>query len=264
MRAGVAGVASAALACALLLPGAGAAQDGDALDRRVRDAGADRVAFRFEVDPDVTVCENGFRRGEDGDTYWGRWSGDGPRCPGGPLEVVVTRGARGVRDVDFGPVGHEDADVDLGEVSPSEASEWLLSLAYRGADADAAEEAMAGAVVARDVDAAPALVGLARDRDLDGEVRRSALFWVSQEAARGIDTTLAGIAADEAEDQDVRDAAVFGLSQRPESEAVPALMDLARTAPHVKTRKTALFWLSQCDDDRVVEFFSSMILGSGG
>lgn len=251
-------------AALLLVPAAAWAQAGDGLARRIDDAQGERVAFRFAVDADVTVCENGFRRADDRETYWGRWDGDGPRCPGGPLEVVVTRDGRGVRDVDFGPVGYAVHDVDLGEVSPDAGAEWLLSLHERGADPDAAEEALAGAVVARGVEPAARLIDLARDRTLPSDLRRSALFWVSQEAARGLDATLVGIAADEAEDQDVRDAAVFGLSQRPDDESVPALMDLARTAPHVQTRRSALFWLSQSDDARVPDFFASLILGSGG
>ena len=108
------------------------------------------------------------------------------------------------------------------------------------------------------------LLAIARDRSVHGEVREAALFWVSQVAADGIDSTLAGIAADAAEDQDVRDAAVFALAQRPEEESVPALMELVRSAPHAETRRVALFWLAQADDERVPDFFAELIHGRGG
>ena len=247
------------------LPPGGAAQTGDALQQRIAETGRDRVAFRFAVDDDVAVCENGFRRGDDADgTHWGRNVNSSRACPGGPLEVVVLRSGAVMREIDMGLVGDHPHDVDLGEVDPSEASAWLLSLHARGAPDDVAEEAMVGVVVARGVEPAAGLLELARDRQIPGDVRRSALFWVSNEAARGIDSTLVGIAGDEAEDQEVRDAAIFALSRRPSGQSIPALMELARSAPHAQTRRSALFWLSQSDDDRVTEFFAELILGDRG
>ena len=59
------GVAAVLVAAALLLAAPARAQTGEDLDRRIRDAAAERVAFRFAVDPEVTVCENGFRRGDE-------------------------------------------------------------------------------------------------------------------------------------------------------------------------------------------------------
>lgn len=258
--------ASGGVGIALLLMAGGlSGQAGDGLAALVGEAEGSRVAFRFSVDPDVRVCENGFSRGgDDGRHVWGRWNGDRTPCVSGPLQVVLIREGRRIEDLDFGPVGSTSFDVDLGEVDSREASAFLLRLNERGASTDAAEEAMGAAVVARDAEPARRLLELGRDRGIDSELRRSALFWASQEAAEGIDSTLAGIASDAAEDQDVRDSAVFGLSQRPDDEAVPALMELARTAPHAQTRKSALFWLSQSDDDRVPDFFAELILGGRG
>lgn len=260
----VAPVVLLALAGTVALPAAGRAQTGDALQRRVAEAAGERVAFRFPVEDEVTVCENGFRRDdESGGSHWGRNVRTERACPGGPLEVVVRRSGATVRAIDLGLAGDHAHDTDLGEVNPAEAAAWLLSLHARGAPDDVAEEAMIGAVVARDVEPAAGLLDLARDRQIPRNVRRSALFWVSDEAARGIDSTLVGIAGDEAEDQEVRDAAIFALSRRPTGESVPALMDLARTAPHAQTRRSALFWLSQSDDERVTDFFAELILGGG-
>jgi HEAT repeat protein len=107
-------------------------------------------------------------------------------------------------------------------------------------------------------------MGLARDRSLDEDVRTSALFWVGQEAADAVTEGLAEVALDEDEDQDVRDAAVFALSQRPADEAVPILMEIARTAPHIQTRRSAMFWLAQSKDERVYAFFEEILLARGG
>lgn len=253
-----------ALGACLVLPAVGAGQTADALSRRIDAADGARVAFHFAVDSEVTVCENGFRRGSDGGTWWGRWDDDEAVCPGGPLEIVLLRRDGGIREVDFGPVGSRPRDVDLGEVDPGVAADFLVSLHRRGADDDTAEDALVGAVVARDARPAPGLLALARDRAVSNDLRRGALFWVSQVAARGIDESLVGIAGAQAEDQDVRDAAVFALSQRPPAEAVPSLMELARSAPHVETRRSALFWLSQADDERIPDFFAELILRPGG
>ena len=62
----------------------------------------------------------------------------------------------------------------------------------------------------------------------------------------------------------MRNAAVFALSQRHDDEAVPILMDVARTAADSETRRTAMFWLAQADDDRVLSFFEEILTGRGG
>ena len=256
---------AALLAGAALIPSALAAQSGDRLAERLARESARTVSFHFEVAPDVTVCDRGFHRRSDGPGTV-RWDSRGQEesCPGGPLEVVVERRGDRVVEIDFGAVDARRANADLGRIDPAEAADWLLSLADRDADTDAAEDALAGATVARGVQPAPRLLDLARDRAVHRDIRRNALFWVSQIAADGIDESLVGIAADAADDQEVRDMAVFALSQRPDEQAVPALMDLVRTAPHAQTRRSALFWLAQSDDTRVPDFFAALITGSGG
>ncbi|MDA0329009.1 MAG: hypothetical protein O2958_08380 [Gemmatimonadetes bacterium] len=63
------------------------------------------------------------------------------------------------------------------------------------------------------------------------------------------------------EDQDIRNAAIFSLSQRPDNEAIPSLMEVARAGNQAETRRTAMFWLAQSDDERVVRFFEDILLG---
>jgi hypothetical protein len=38
-------------------------------------------------------------------------------------------------------------------------------------------------------------------------------------------------------------------------------MVLARTAREAETRRAAMFWLAQSDDERVVAFFEEVLLG---
>jgi hypothetical protein len=223
------------------------------------------VAFDVEVRDGVEVCENGLRRA--GQRWMWRHGSRSGTCGPGPLRILVDRRDDGqVRELDVGRP--EDLDgasvVQLGIAGPDEAEAYLLGLARTRADEDAAGTGMMVVGLMRGVDPAPELLDLARDQTVRRDNRRSALFWVSQIAAERIGPHLAGIAADEAEDQEVRDAAVFALSQRPDDEAVPVLMELARTAPHGETRRSALFWLAQADDPRVPDFFAELILRGGG
>jgi HEAT repeat protein len=135
----------------------------------------------------------------------------------------------------------------------------MFELARTGGERVAGDALMITTLV-DGVDPAPRLLDLARDRALEADVRRSALFWVAQVASDRVGEHLAGIASAEAEDQEVRNAAVFALSQRPGAESVPALMELAQEAPHVRTRRQALFWLAQSEDPRVADFFADLIL----
>ena len=89
----------------------------------------------------------------------------------------------------------------------------------------------------------------------------AALFWVGQEAGDRWPPPWVPWRTDPDEDREVRDAAVFALSQRPADEAIPALMELARTAPDPETRRSAMFWLSRSDDPRVVPFFEAILAG---
>ncbi len=54
---------------------------------------------------------------------------------------------------------------------------------------------------------------------------------------------------------------MFALSQRPTDEGVPILMDVARTATQAETRRSAMFWLAESEDPRVVAFFEEVLLG---
>jgi HEAT repeat protein len=141
---------------------------------------------------------------------------------------------------------------------------FLLGAAREGAGGRGVEEAILPVMLADVAEAWRDVLAVAENRGMDPDVRRSALFWVGQEAAAAATAGLAGVAADEDEDQEVRSAAIFALSQRPREEGVPILMELARTAREPSTRKTAFFWLAQSRDERVVPFFREVLVGKRG
>lgn len=153
-----------------------------------------------------------------------------------------------------------DDVIDLGQLAPEAAATLLLDLAARlpGGEAGAL---IFPATLARDVETWPRLLEIARDRGLDRDLREQAIFWLGQDAADAATRGLTAIVDDDDADLAVRERAVFALSQRADEEGLPALMQLVRTSPHPQLRETALFWLAQHDDPRVLALFEEILLG---
>ena len=230
---------------------------------RVREVDAGIVRFAYETRPGVEICDRGIRMGE----RQMMWTSHGPpdlerACRFGPAEVELDIRDGVVRDVELvRTVGDRRADAtDLGEVAPDVAAAFLLSLPRAGATSRGAEEAIFPAMLA-DVDEVwRALLEVAKDRSVVEAARKNALFWLGQEAAAAATAGLSEVAADEAEDQEIRDSAIFALSQRSENESIPALMEIARNGEHAESRRTAMFWLAQSKDERVIRFFEDILL----
>jgi HEAT repeat protein len=52
---------------------------------------------------------------------------------------------------------------------------------------------------------------------------------------------------------------VFALSQRPKSESVPDLIELARSATRPSARRAAIFWLGQTGDARAADVYADLL-----
>jgi HEAT repeats len=278
-RAGVSlSVAVAGLVVAgLVAPAAAGAQ----LAERVDQLENGMVRFTYAARAGVEICDQGVRMGEHHWQWRTRDSGDrASNCRTGTVELEmrvrdgrvraleIVRGTGAFRDAEDSWDGEdapdgdgaEDGMLDLGDVDPTQASVYLLSLAYDAGTEDAAEDAVFPAMLSDAPEAWRGLVGIARDHALPDGVRKNALFWLGQEAAESITDDLVDVARGEHEDQDIRNAAIFALSQRDDEASIPLLMDLARTAEQSETRKQAMFWLAQSDDARVVPFFEGILL----
>lgn len=212
----------------------------------------------------------------DGDTYisingstisWnrsGHWSdrhkGD---CDEGPVRVTLKVRKGKVKSLKTRVGGRwsnaDDEVLDLGEIPPQDAADYLMFLAKHGRTS-VAEDAILPAVLARDVVITPDLFVIARQRSLADDVRKSAVFWLGQIAGEKITEGLSKLVEDDDVDLQVRETAVFALSQRKETNSVHSLMEIARTSPHPQLRKNALFWLAQRDDPHVLDFFEEILL----
>lgn len=239
-------------------PAPAAGQDLASRVAGVRDGAA---LITYPLRPDVAICERGVRMGERRIDFRG-WGRDGDCTDGvATVELQVRGGA--VTDIELLEPDERPTPgaTDLGSATATEAARYFVSLA-RGSDTLPGVEGAVFAAALADVDGLGLdLLELARDRSLSADVRREALFWLGQDAALAVSEDMARIAADEAEDQEVREAAVFALSRRPADESVPALMEIARSAREAETRQSAMFWLAQSDDPRVLGFFEEILLG---
>lgn len=182
-------------------------------------------------------------------------------CESGPVRLALTVDGGSVTSLRTYVGGNwraGGAATDLGRVGTRAAVDYLLDLAQRGGNR-VGRDAIFAATLADSAEAWRGLLRIAKNDDLARDVRRNAVFWLSQEAAAAATAGLKEI-IDSDDDVDVREHAVFALSQRPAAESVPALIALVRrnsTDPRIK--KKALFWLAQKDDPRALALFEEIL-----
>ncbi len=229
--------------------------DAQSLAQRVAAAPDGTVHFAFAVKPGV--CGNG--ENVNVNRHSNEWESP---CDDGPGRIALDVAGHRVTALRFYVGGRWRPGLqatDLGQVSAAEASAYLLDLAAH-ADDRVAERALLPAAVADSVVAWPKLLELARNTSLPNGVRRSATFWLSQEAATAATKGLTDLAESDG-DRQVREAAVFALSQRPRDEGVPALIQIARSNRDPALRRRAMFWLGQTGDPRAIEFMREVLAG---
>jgi hypothetical protein len=102
------------------------------------------------------------------------------------------------------------------------------------------------------------LLDIAKDRSYDIDIRKDAIFWVSQRSR--VDMNDIQAVYDGAKgDEEMQKQVIFVYSQRREPAAVDKLMDIAKSDARIENRKEALFWLGQKNDPRVRQFLRDLI-----
>lgn len=266
-RGGVVG----ALALAALALGTGPANG--QIAEAARAVGDGRMTFSYPIRPGTRICGGGDRGISVSGGAWISRGDDDPTgeldCREGSALVEITLVGGLPTDVALVAPGSSTARGSraLGRVSGEVAVRWLFDDVVRSDSSlarDAVEGALVAAVIADSVVVWPELLEIARDRDAPSRTRKSAIFWLGQEAADVVTAELVTTAGDDSEEAEIREAAVFAISQGDAEESVPALMTLAREAPAADTRRSALFWLAQSDDPRVPAFFGEILRGGPG
>lgn len=180
-------------------------------------------------------------------------------CEPGPARVSLTMRNGQVVDADVdvgGRWGHETSrTTDLGRVAAPEAAAAFLSLAETARDG-AGGSLVVGAAIADSAEIWPDLLRLARKPGLPKDTRDDVILWLGFAAGDAL-----GPEGTNADEDDVRESAIFALSQRPEDEAVPALIRVVEGDLPVHLKKTALFWLGQTDDDRAIDVYEGILRG---
>jgi HEAT repeat protein len=93
----------------------------------------------------------------------------------------------------------------------------------------------------------------------NSELRQQAIHWLGQKAGERVAAGLRDIANSSDADTDVQLQVVHAISQRPADEAVPLLIQLARTHRNPEVRRMAIHHLSQTSDPRALEFIREVL-----
>ncbi len=208
------------------------------------------------------------------------WEGVEPRQS---LDLLFARARAGNEEVAEGALvavaHHGVADVDAmlgqlarGELVPrleEEAIFWLAEARGAGGfevldrlrqeirDTDLLEHVAFALHLSEAPGALSSLIDMARANPR-GEVRGTALFWLSQQAGELAAATIAE-ASEEDPDLEVKERAIFALSQLPPDRGIPLLIRYARTHDSREIRKQAMFWLGQTEDPRPLDFFEEIL-----
>jgi hypothetical protein len=238
------------------------------------------VRFSFESKPGV--CGDGeniiVRRGDDvsfvqsrrgqsfninnGRVSSGRNSGwEIEDCREGPVRMELERSGGRIVAATMRVGGTDPAGgTDLGSFTPDAAIGYLLGDAITSSDSKPAERMIFAATLAN-AESWPGLLRLARERDLDSKPRNSAVFWLAQAAGEKATEGLVSLIGDNSDEIDVRKHAVFALSQVKGEGSIDALIEIARSNREPEIRKSAMFWLGQSKNPRVLAFFEEILRG---
>ena len=239
------------LLCVWLVPAGASAQS---LAQRIAAVGTGTVHLSFPARPGVCGDgSQGIRMVDRND----EWEGNCEQQTARVSLIVQNRRAVEVHTYVGGRWRAGRSSRDLGAVRPQEAAGYFISLAEQGGNVSG--DVILPATLADSVTIWPDLIRIARMRALPEETRKTAIFWVGQAAGAVAARALDSIANDSSGDREVRKQAVFALSQRSDNAGVPALLRIARSNPDPELRKTALFWLGQSDDPRALDLFEEIL-----
>lgn len=181
-------------------------------------------------------------------------------CATGPGRLVVVRRDGETTDLRFYVGGRwrsSSSATDLGTVGSRQAADYLIGLA-EDTDGKAGREAIFPATLVDSVTIWPALMRIARNDSRPRSTREQATFWLGHLAEEPATRGLTELVGDAALDREVRKSAIFALSQR-RGEGVPALINVVRTSKDPELRKTALFWLANSKDPRALDLIEELL-----
>ncbi len=181
-------------------------------------------------------------------------------CERGParVEVSVASGEVTRLRTFVGPVRSASSNSQTINTTAADAGAWLSDLVATGSGR-IASDAMLPLLVANGSEPWPLFLRVARDETRSRATRGTALIWLGNGVAEKLG--LSDADDRETEEDELRQQAVFVLTQRPKSESVPELIDLAKHGKYPSVRRSAIFWLGQTGDPRAADTFAELLSG---
>jgi HEAT repeat protein len=102
------------------------------------------------------------------------------------------------------------------------------------------------------------LFEVARRAD-DMQLRKQAIHWIGEKASRKSMEFLRDTVNSTSEQTEVQVQALHAISEKPAEQAVPLLIQVAKTHPNQQVRRAAIHWLGESGDPRALEFFQEVL-----
>ncbi|HEX6090591.1 MAG TPA: HEAT repeat domain-containing protein [Gemmatimonadales bacterium] len=135
---------------------------------------------------------------------------------------------------------------------------YLRSVYGKMKSSESKQHVMAAMMAHQSRENAQWLIGIAKDRNEDLELRKQALFFAGNAGATTDD--LLAVYNSFPDDPEMRQHMLVVLGQRSsDPAAVGHLIQIARTEKDPELRKMALFWLSQTDDPRATKLLEDLL-----
>ena len=135
---------------------------------------------------------------------------------------------------------------------------YLRSVYGKMKSSESKQHVMAAMMAHQSRENAEWLIGIAKDRNEDIELRKQALFFAGNAGATTDD--LLAVYNSFPDDPEMRQHMLVVLGQRSsDPAAVTHLLEIARTEKDPELRKMALFWLSQSDDPRATKLLEDLL-----
>lgn len=94
--------------------------------------------------------------------------------------------------------------------------------------------------------------------DPSPQARSKATFWLAVKANKKASAAVSDVAEKDPE-VEVKKHAVFALSRLPKEEGVPKLIHVAQSSSSLEVRKAAIFWLGQSQDQKALDYLTSVL-----
>ena len=136
-------------------------------------------------------------------------------------------------------------------------SEYLRTLFNKTASPDIREAIIRAIAIQKTPDRTAWLLGIARDKRHEIEVRKQALFYAGHSNPELKD--LLPLYEEFAGQPEMQDQMLYVYQQRKEAEATDKLLQIAKTEKNPELRKSAIRWLGTRKDPRVKQFLLDLI-----